>query len=82
MRRVELDASRYQAVAQLLVDFPELDVDRLRGLIESSNGRRRRAEPIRPRTATEVVGLLEAKVVTRAEARRFLGLRDAQARRR
>jgi hypothetical protein len=81
VRRVELDASRYQAVAQLLVDLPELDVDRLRALAES-NGRRRRAEPIRPRTATEVVALLEAKVVTRAEARRFLGLRDAQARRR
>jgi ribosomal 50S subunit-associated protein YjgA (DUF615 family) len=81
VRRVELDAARYQAVAQLLVDFPELDVDRLRALVES-NGRRRRVEPIRPRTASEVVALLEAKVVTRAEARRFLGLRDAQARRR
>jgi hypothetical protein len=81
MKRVELDPGRFQAVAQLLADFPELDVDRLRALVES-NGRRRRAEPIRPRTATEVVALLEAKVVTRAEARRFLGLRDAQARRR
>jgi hypothetical protein len=80
VRRVELDASRYQAVAQLLVDFPELYVDRLRALVES-NGRRRRAEPIRPRTAIEAAAL-EAKAVTRAEARRFLGLRDAQARRR
>jgi hypothetical protein len=82
MRQVELDRHRFEPMVQLLTDFPELEVDRLRGLVESSNGRRRRAEPIRPRTATEVVGLLEAKVITRAEARRFLGLRDTQSRRR
>jgi hypothetical protein len=57
--------------------IPGLDAPALRQLagLERSAGRRRpRAEAVRPRTPGEVVALVEAKVITRAEARRYLRL--------
>jgi ribosomal 50S subunit-associated protein YjgA (DUF615 family) len=47
MRRIDLDPERLQAVAQLLADYPELDVDRVRSLVESPAGRRRRGLTLR-----------------------------------
>jgi hypothetical protein len=41
---VDLDPERFHALAQLLADYRDLDIDRLRGLIESPTGRRRRLE--------------------------------------
>lgn len=70
----QVSRETFEAVMQLLVDHPELTADRLRQLIDS-HGRRPRAEPVRPRTAAEVVQLLEAKVITRVEARRFMRLK-------
>jgi hypothetical protein len=77
MKQVELDRETFQAVTALLADHPELTPARLRELVEAnSNGQRRlRAEPVRPRTVAEVVSLLEAKAITRAEARRYMRLR-------
>jgi len=65
----------FEAVMQLLADHPELTPDRVRELIESPQRRRPRAEAVRPKTAGEVVQLLEAKVITRVEARRFMRLK-------
>src|SRR5438093_10288130 len=67
----DLDAPTFQALVQLLSDHPELTVAKLRELVESqANGRGRvRVEPIRPRSSAEVVALLEAKVISRVEAR-------------
>lgn len=70
----QVSRETFEAVMQLLGDHPDLTPDRLRQLIELP-GRRPRAEPVRPRTAGEVVQLLEAKVITRVEARRFMRLK-------
>jgi ribosomal 50S subunit-associated protein YjgA (DUF615 family) len=71
---VDLDPDRFQVVAQLLADYPDLDVDRLRGLIESPTGRRRRAEPVRPRSYAEITAAVEAKWLEKNEARKLAGL--------
>lgn len=65
----------FEALMQLLADHPELTPDRVRELIESPRRPRPRAEAVRPRTSAEVVQLLEAKVITRVEARRFMRLK-------
>jgi hypothetical protein len=72
----EVDRETFQGVMALLAEHPELTPARLRELVDANgNGRRRRVDAIRPRTSAEVVALLEAKVITRAEARRYLRLR-------
>ncbi len=74
----ELDGPEFQALARLLTEHPEVTVDRLRELVETQGNRRHwsvRAEAVRPRTTADVVALLEAKVITRVEARRYLRLR-------
>ncbi len=71
----EVDRETFQGLTAVLAR-PELKVARLRELVNiGGNGRRRRVDAIRPRTSAEVVALLEAKVITRAEARRYLRLR-------
>lgn len=72
-----LDGDQFRALTELLSAHPELTADRLRDLVGSqdSKQRRSRAEAVRPRTAAEIVQLLEAKVITRAEARRFMRLK-------
>jgi hypothetical protein len=77
-RAVEVDREQMEALLGLLAEYPELTPQRLRQLAEAErNGARRRprAEAVRPRTTGEVVALVEAKVITRAEARRYLRLR-------
>jgi hypothetical protein len=77
-RAVEVDREQLEGLLGLLAEYPELSVQRLRQLAESErNGgrRRQRVEPVRPRTTREVVALVEAKVITRAEAHRYLRLR-------
>ena len=47
-----LDPKKYQSLAGLLADHPELDVDRLRAQLEQpASPRRRPPEPIQPKTA-------------------------------
>jgi hypothetical protein len=75
-----MDRERLEAVLELLAEYPELTAQRLRELGEAErNGvtqrRRTRTEAVRPRTSGEVVALVEAKVISRAEARRYLRLR-------
>jgi hypothetical protein len=76
---VDVDRERLEVVLALLAEYPELTAQRLRELGEaerSGAGRRRaRAVAVRPRTSGEVVALVEAKVISRAEARRYLRLR-------
>jgi hypothetical protein len=78
-RAVEVDREQLEAVLRLLAEYPELTPQRLRELVEGErNGasrRRPRTEAVRPRTTGEVVAMVEAKVITRAEARRYLRLR-------
>jgi ribosomal 50S subunit-associated protein YjgA (DUF615 family) len=74
MRRIDLDPERLQALAQLLADYPDLDVDRLRSLVESPAGRRRRAEPVRPRSWGEITAAVESGWLTKNEARKLTGL--------
>ena len=75
MKPLEVDAERLRAVAQLLSEYPDLDADRVRALLESPAGRRRRAEPIRPRSFAEVTAAVEAGWITKNEARKLAGLR-------
>jgi hypothetical protein len=74
MRRIDLDPERLQALAQLFADYADLDVDRLRSLVESPTGRRRRAEPVRPRSFGEITAAVEAGWLTKNEARKMAGL--------
>jgi hypothetical protein len=78
-RALEVDREQLEAVVRLLAEYPELTPQRWRELAEaerSGGGRRRpRAEAVWPQTTGEVVPLVEAKVITRAEARRYLRLR-------
>jgi ribosomal 50S subunit-associated protein YjgA (DUF615 family) len=76
VRRIDLDPERLQAVAQLLADYPDLDVERLRALLDSPTGRRRRAEPIRPRSFPEITAAVDAGWLTKNEARKLAGLRQ------
>lgn len=76
MRQMDLDAERFQAVARLLADFPDLDVERVRALLETSTGRRPRAEPVRPRSWSEITAAVEAGWLTKNEARKAAGLRQ------
>jgi hypothetical protein len=77
-RPVEVDREQLEALLGLLAEHPELTPERLRQLADAERngaGRRTRAEAVRPKTTGEVVVLVEAKVITRAEARRYLRLR-------
>jgi hypothetical protein len=77
MRQVEVDRERFQAVMRLLADHPDLDGDRLRVLVEAPAGGRRRPEPIRPRSWSEITAV-EAGWVTKNEARKMAGLTQRQ----
>jgi hypothetical protein len=79
MDPINVDPERFRAVARLLADFPDLDVDRVRALLESPTGRRRRAEPIRPRSWSEVTAAVESGWLTKNEARKLAGLRQRTA---
>ena len=61
----EPDDETLQAVAQLL-----------RELVETRGRGRRRVEAVRPQSTADVVTLLNAGVITLAEARRYLRLRE------
>jgi hypothetical protein len=61
----EPDDETLQAVAQLL-----------RELVETRGRGRRRMEAVRPQSTADVVTLLNAGVITLAEARRYLRLRE------
>src|SRR2546430_459729 len=74
VRQVEVDRDRFQAVMQLLADHPELDADRLRTLAEPAPGRRRRPDPVRPRSWSEITAAVEAGWVPKEEARQGGGL--------
>jgi hypothetical protein len=77
-----VDRQRFEAVMRLLVDHPELDVDRVRGLVEGpAPARRSRRELIRPRTAAELVSLVQAGLLSKAEAKRYLDVPRSRARR-
>src|SRR5207237_10424149 len=78
VNQLAIDRDRFQAVMQLLVDHPELDADRLRALVESASGRRRRSEPVRPRSWSEITAAVEAGWVTKNEARKMAGLARRQ----
>ena len=71
---IDIDPERFRAVAQLLAEFPDLDADRVRSLLDSPSGRRRRAEPIRPRSFAELTAAVEAGWITKNEARKLAGL--------
>ncbi len=60
----ELDDEALQAVARML-----------RELVEARGGSRQRTEAVRPRCTADLVTLLDAGVITLAEARRYLRLR-------
>ena len=59
------DDETLQAVGQLL-----------RELVETRGRNRRRVDAVRPQSAADVVALLNAGVITMAEARRYLWLRE------
>lgn len=74
--RVDVDPDRFQTVMQLLAEFPDLDADRVRALLESPAARRRRAEPVRPRSWSEINAAVEIGWLTKNEARKYAGLRQ------
>jgi hypothetical protein len=78
MRQIDQDRDRFQAVAQLLAGSPELGGDRLRSLVEAPTGGRRRAEPIRPRSWSDITPAIDAGWVTKNEARKLVGLTQRQ----
>ena len=57
---------------RLMAVHPELDPNRLRAVVEQPAVRRQRAEKIRPSTARELVELVSAGVLSKAEAKRYL----------
>jgi hypothetical protein len=65
-------------VVQLLADHPDHDVERLRVLVEAPAGRRRRPEPIRPRSWSEINAAVEVGWITKNEARNLAGLPQRQ----
>lgn len=73
---IDVDPDRFRIIAQLLTEYPDLDVDRVRSLLESPAGRRRRAEPIRARSWSEITAAVEAGWLTKNEARKAAGLRQ------
>ena len=73
---IDVDPERFRAIAQLFTDFPDLDADRVRSLLESPAGRRRRAEPIRPKSWSEITAAVETGWLTKNEARKAAGLRQ------
>jgi hypothetical protein len=73
----ELDAETLRALAQRLVDHPEQTIARLHALVEAEeDGPRPRPEVVGPRTTADVIALLNAGVVSLAEARRYLRVND------
>lgn len=79
MRPLNIDPERLHAVARLLGEYPELDVERVRALLESPAGRRRRAEPVRPRSWPEITAAVEAGWLSRDEARKVAGFRPRRS---
>jgi len=73
---IDIDADRFQVVMQLLAEFPDLDVPKVRALLESPAARRRRAEPVRPRSWAEINAAVEIGWLTKNEARKYAGLRQ------
>lgn len=58
----------------LLADYPELDVDKVRALIAKSQIRRRKPEPLQPRSYADLTGAVAAGWMTKNEARKLAGL--------
>lgn len=75
----QVDPRRFEAVMRLLGEHPDLDVEQLRAAVEAPARRRPRPDPIRPKTAGELVALVEAGVITEAEAKRYLAVPRARA---
>ena len=75
MEARSIDRQRFEAVVRLLADHPELDVERVRGLVERpAPARRARRELIAPRSAAELVSLVQAGLLSKAEAKRYLDI--------
>ncbi len=66
MREVEVDHETVQAVVRLLCDHPELDLSRLRHLVEGggNGGRQPRGEPMRPRSVTGIAALIDHDIMS------------------
>jgi hypothetical protein len=75
----QVDPKRFEAVMRLLGEHPDLDVEQLRSAVEAPARRRPRPEPIRPKTAGELVALVDAGVITKTEAKRYLAVPRARA---
>jgi ribosomal 50S subunit-associated protein YjgA (DUF615 family) len=82
MNATAVDRQTFQRVVQLLQEYRELDVDRLRQLVEHGRkSRRSSAEPKRPKSASELLALVETGVLSSAEAGRYLRLLGGKTRR-
>jgi hypothetical protein len=84
MESRQVDRLTFEAVMRLLADHPELNVDQLRALVErgpSGTRRSRSVERIRPRHTGELVALVEAGLLSKAEAKRYLDIPNAPRRR-
>lgn len=71
---IDVNPEQFQAMARLLAEFPDLDVERVRSLLDAPASRRRKPEPIRPRSWSEITAAVEAGWVTKNEARKVAGL--------
>jgi hypothetical protein len=80
VREVEVDHETVQTLVRLLGDHPELNFSRLGPRVEAGgNGSRRpQSEPMEPKSVSEIAAPIDRKVITRAEARRFMRLRLAK----
>ncbi len=67
-------------VRQLDDEAPQAVVRMLRELVEARGGSRPRTEAVRPRSTADLVTLLTAGVITLAEARPYLRLREEYGR--
>jgi hypothetical protein len=72
----ELTPADWQELSRLLSENPDLTMARIRELVEQQNRspRRRVAEAVRPRTTGDIAELFKLKLITKAEARRYLKL--------
>jgi hypothetical protein len=76
----ELDVETLRALARMLADHPVVTLARLWDLAEARDAsRQERPDDIRPRTTGDLVTLLNAGVITMAEARRYLRLQEEDA---
>jgi ribosomal 50S subunit-associated protein YjgA (DUF615 family) len=73
VQHTDIDPNRLKALAQLLVDHPDLDVNKIRELVETPTGRKRR-ETLKPKSFGEITLAYEAGWITKAQALKLAGL--------